>query len=110
MTWRGEFGLWQAERRAKKLRYDLALRQADAPGGLRVFYGVTADGMTGPWAHFLKAEVTNVVERRDDEVEENLDGEVEAAPKAKCSAPTFPLVEAGVETQVEAEVEVEGTG
>ena len=23
---------------------------------MRVFYGVTADGMTGPWAQFLKAE------------------------------------------------------
>ena len=84
VTWWGEFGLWKAERRAKKLRYDLALRQEDAPGGLRVFYGVTEDGMTGPWAHFLKAEVTNVVDDdSDDEAEENPDGEVDAAPKAK---------------------------
>ena len=84
VTWRGEFGLWKAERRAKKLRYDLAVRQEDAPGGLRVFYGVTEDGMTGPWAQFLKAEVTNVVEVDcDDEAEENPEGEVEAAPKAK---------------------------
>lgn len=54
VTWSGDFGLWQSARRAKKMRYDLALRQADGP--VRVFYGVTADGMSGPWAQFLKAE------------------------------------------------------
>lgn len=54
VEWQGEFGLWQVARRAKKLRYDLALRQPD--GAIRVFYGVTSDGMTGPWAQFLRAE------------------------------------------------------
>lgn len=54
VEWRGNFGLWQAARRAKALRYDLALRQPD--GAVRVFYGVTGDGMTGPWSQFLKAE------------------------------------------------------
>lgn len=54
VTWRGELGLWQAARRAKKLRYDLVLRMQD--GKLRVFYGVTADGMSGPWAQFLLEE------------------------------------------------------
>lgn len=54
VEWRGDLGLWQSARRAKALRYDLALRQAD--GTVRVFYGVTGDGMTGPWAQFLKAE------------------------------------------------------
>lgn len=54
VTWRGDFGLWQAARRAKKMRYDLVLRQPD--GALRIFYGVTADGMSGPWAQFLQAE------------------------------------------------------
>lgn len=54
VTWRGDYGLWQVGRRAKKLRYDLVKRQPD--GHLRVFYGVTADGMDGPWAQFLKDE------------------------------------------------------
>ncbi len=71
VEWRGEYGLVKAERRAKKLRYDLALRHPDAPGGLRVFYGVTEDGMTGPWARFLSAEPQRVVvvEVEDDEAE-----------------------------------------
>ncbi len=56
VLWRGEYGLWKAERRAKKVRYDLALRQPDAPGALRVFYGVTEDGMVGPWASFLRPD------------------------------------------------------
>ncbi len=84
VTWRGDFGLWKAERRAKKLRYDLALRQVDAPEGLRVFYGVTEDGMTGPWAQFLKAEVKNVVDvDDDDEAEDETEIETEVKPKAK---------------------------
>jgi hypothetical protein len=111
VTWRGEFGLWKAERRAKKLRYDLAVRQADAPGGLRVFYGVTEDGMTGPWAHFLKAEVTSVVEvDSDDEAEENPEGEVEVAPKAKSRRRRSRgggRREAPVEGEAKAEAEVE---
>ncbi len=54
VTWSGDYGLWQVGRRAKKLRYDLVKRQPD--GSLRVFYGVTADGMDEPWGRFLKDE------------------------------------------------------
>ncbi len=54
VTWSDDLGMWQVARRAKKLRYDLVLRQSD--GGLRVFYGVTADGMVGPWQRFLEGE------------------------------------------------------
>jgi hypothetical protein len=51
IEWRGNAGLVYAEKRAGKLRYDLALREGDA---IRVFYGVTEDGMDGPWAQFLQ--------------------------------------------------------
>ncbi len=54
VIWSGDYGLWRASRRAKKWRYDLVKRQPD--GSLRVFYGVTADGMDEPWAQFLKDE------------------------------------------------------
>jgi hypothetical protein len=54
VQWVGNMGVWQVARRAKRLRYDLALRMPD--GRVRAFYGVTADGMTGPWAQFLQAE------------------------------------------------------
>ena len=109
VSWRGDYGLWQAARRAKKLRYDLVLRMPD--GTLRVFYGVTADGMTGPWAQFLLEEdrpegdgdfvapAIVIAEEPDDEGEtalgepgdilappENGDrpaGDAEAAPKSR---------------------------
>jgi hypothetical protein len=119
VTWWGEFGLWKAERRAKKLRYDLAVRQADAPDGLRVFYGVTEDGMTGPWAHFLKAEVTDVAESEDEtEAEDKTEAEVEAKPKStsrrrrprgggRREAPVEAEAKVEVEAKPEAKAEVE---
>jgi hypothetical protein len=54
VTWSGSYGLWQFARRAKRLRYDLVLREPD--GGMRIFYGVTSDGMSGPWVQFLQEE------------------------------------------------------
>jgi hypothetical protein len=54
VSWSGEYGLWRAEKRAKRWRYDLVLRGED--GSLRVFYGVTSDGMPGPWQQFLREE------------------------------------------------------
>jgi PHP family Zn ribbon phosphoesterase len=53
VEWRGNIGLARAEKRAGKVRYDLALREGDT---IRVFYGVTEDGMEGPWAIFLQDE------------------------------------------------------
>lgn len=53
IQWRGNVGLVAAEKRAGKLRYDLALREN---GSVRVFYGVTEDGMEGPWAAFVQDE------------------------------------------------------
>ncbi len=53
IRWQGEYGLVHAERRAGKMRYDLALR---SDGDVRIFYGVTDDGMEGPWAAFVEEE------------------------------------------------------
>ncbi len=53
VTWQGEVGLVHAEKRAGKLRYDLALREN---GSVRIFYGVTEDGMEGRWAAFVQDE------------------------------------------------------
>ncbi|MCX6028773.1 MAG: putative DNA binding domain-containing protein [Chloroflexi bacterium] len=73
VTWRDDYGVWQVARRAKKLRYDLVLRQSD--GSVRVFYGVTADGMIGPWAQFLRAEDKGEAEPQ-----------AQVAPKAEVKA------------------------
>jgi hypothetical protein len=52
VQWKGNVGLVTASKRAGKLRYDLALREN---GVIRVFYGVTDDGMEGDWAQFVQA-------------------------------------------------------
>jgi hypothetical protein len=45
-------GLFKASTRAGKVRYDLVQRMPD--GRLQVYYGVTEDGIDGPWRAFLK--------------------------------------------------------
>jgi len=51
--WVGDIGLLNVEKRAGKMRYDLVMR---TPEGTRIFYGVTEDGMAGPWAAFIVTE------------------------------------------------------
>ncbi|MBW7882911.1 MAG: ATP-binding protein [Caldilineaceae bacterium] len=53
VQWEGNVALVAAEKRAGKQRYDLALREGDK---VRVFYGVTEDGMEGEWARFIQDE------------------------------------------------------
>ena len=53
VEWKGNNGLISSEKRAGKVRYDLALREN---GNIRVFYGVTEDGMEGKWAEFAQEE------------------------------------------------------
>ncbi len=45
-------GLWRQELRAGVVRYDLVSRYPD--GSLRIFYGVTDDGLTGPWREVVQ--------------------------------------------------------
>ena len=54
IRWLGNAGLVHVEKRAGKVRYDLALREDDL---VRIFYGVTEDGMEGPWSVFLQDDV-----------------------------------------------------
>ena len=55
VQWQGDRGLIKSSKRAGKMRYDLAQRLPD--GSLRVYYGVTDDGMRGPWRVFLSPDV-----------------------------------------------------
>jgi hypothetical protein len=52
VQWSGNLGLWKSSKRAGKVRYDLVQRM---PGGqFHVYYGVTEDGIDGPWRVFLE--------------------------------------------------------
>ena len=54
VNWRGDIGLWKKKQRVGKVRYDFV--QRDAEGQLHVYYGVTEDGIHGPWREFLEGE------------------------------------------------------
>jgi hypothetical protein len=52
VQWKGDIGLIKRYKRAGKWRYDLT--QRDSNGGLHVYYGVTEEGIHGPWRQFVK--------------------------------------------------------
>ncbi|MFP4322383.1 MAG: RNA-binding domain-containing protein [Anaerolineales bacterium] len=58
VDWHGDYGLVRKYRKAGAMRYDLCQRVTDSSGKphLRVYYGVTEDGMIGPWASFIEEE------------------------------------------------------
>jgi hypothetical protein len=47
-------GVWKSSKRAGKVRYDLVQRMPD--GQMQIYYGVTEDGVDGPWRVFLEDE------------------------------------------------------
>ncbi|MBN1679493.1 MAG: putative DNA binding domain-containing protein [Anaerolineae bacterium] len=53
VDWRGDVGLWKRSKRGGTIRYDLVQRSNDE---LHVYYGVTDDGMHGPWQVFIEDE------------------------------------------------------
>jgi hypothetical protein len=53
ITWHGELGLWRKTQKAGATRYDLVQRAGDQ---LRVYYGVTDDGIHGAWRRVVGTE------------------------------------------------------
>jgi hypothetical protein len=53
VEWKGDIGMVKVEKRAGKVRYDLARREGER---IRLFYGVTDEGMEGEWAEFVQEE------------------------------------------------------
>jgi hypothetical protein len=52
VQWKGEIGLLKRFKRAGKWRFDLVQRDQD--GTIHVYYGVTEDGVHGPWRQFVQ--------------------------------------------------------
>ncbi|MCC6187887.1 MAG: putative DNA binding domain-containing protein [Anaerolineales bacterium] len=53
VQWSGDIGLWRKTLKGGATRYDLVQRAGD---GLRVYYGVTDDGIHGPWKRLVEVE------------------------------------------------------
>lgn len=53
VQWAGDIGLIKRYERGNEIRYDLAQRQN---GQTRIYYGVTVEGLHGPWQVFAEAE------------------------------------------------------
>jgi hypothetical protein len=53
IEWHGDIALWRRYEKAGSVRYDLAQREN---GHIRVYYGVTENGMHDSWAAFLGEE------------------------------------------------------
>ncbi|MBN2003438.1 MAG: putative DNA binding domain-containing protein [Anaerolineae bacterium] len=49
--WVGDIGLWKSRKHSNQTRYDLVQRLKDE---LRVYYGVTEEGLHGPWAALIE--------------------------------------------------------
>jgi hypothetical protein len=47
INWQGDIGLWKKYKRAGQTRFDLVQRDPD--NSLHVYYGVTEEGIHGPW-------------------------------------------------------------
>ena len=50
IAWQGEIGVLREQQRGKRKRYDLAQR---TPDGIRIYFGVTEDGIEGEWKHLV---------------------------------------------------------
>jgi len=53
VKWQGSIGLWREYHKSNSVRYDLVQKVRD---GIRVYYGVTENGMNGEWEVFLEPE------------------------------------------------------
>ena len=53
VTWQGNIGLWRKTLKGGQVRYDLVQR---GDGEMHVYYGVTEDGIHGPWRKLVEAD------------------------------------------------------
>ncbi|MBN1992896.1 MAG: putative DNA binding domain-containing protein [Anaerolineae bacterium] len=56
VEWQGDIGLWKKYKRGGQIRFDLVQRDPDET--LHVYYGVTEDGIHGPWQPLIDSSET----------------------------------------------------
>ncbi|MCL4296423.1 MAG: putative DNA binding domain-containing protein [Anaerolineae bacterium] len=58
VEWQGDIGLWKKYKRGGQVRFDLLQRDAD--NFMRIYYGVTEDGIHGPWQKLIDSSEVQV--------------------------------------------------
>lgn len=58
VEWQGDIGLWKKYKRGGQIRFDLLQRDAD--NFMRIYYGVTEDGIHGPWQKLIDSSEVQV--------------------------------------------------
>jgi hypothetical protein len=89
LTWTGDIAIIKTYKRGGKVRYDLAQRVGN---GLYIYYGVTDDGIHGPWRKLVEGEAG--------EEEMPAPPEVETPQEAAPSQPLIPEEEIPLEPYV----------
>ncbi len=56
IEWQGDIGMWKKYKRGGQVRFDLVQRDSD--GTLHVYYGVTEDGLYGPWQKLIEGDLS----------------------------------------------------
>ncbi len=93
LTWVGDIALIKTYRRGGKVRYDFARRVG---AKLYIYYGVTDDGVHGPWRKLIEGET----------LAEEMLPEIEPAPPPAEMPPLAPAEETLVETPLILEEEI----
>jgi hypothetical protein len=98
LKWVDDMAIVKTYRRGGKLRYDLAQRVGDK---LFVYYGVTEDGIHGPWRHLVEGEpiieeaipeIAEVVPPVESITEEEFIAPIEAEQEPESVAALHPLI------------------
>lgn len=63
VQWNGNMGVWRFYKRGDTVRYDLVMKES--PTKMRMFYGVTEEGMRGNWANLIRQDQPDLVEADD---------------------------------------------
>jgi hypothetical protein len=92
IAWAGKVGICKSSKRGGKTRYDLVQR---VDGKLLVYYGVTEDGIHGPWRGLVEAEMGVEPEESEAEAQPELPApdkameQVRAATTAESEMPAM---------------------
>lgn len=105
VAWSGDLGLYKKREKGGVMRYDLVQKTAE---GLRVFFGVTEDGIHGEWRKVagLESGAPNVVPMTADIPEAPPDLIAEIMLKSETPPPPEPMLEVAPTEAVLAPVEV----